>query len=149
MSLQQALDNTGEHDHQFHAALMIENNEDLTKTYNRFHDPEETDSQVMELRRLHGEMDQAVPNAHGWGSVLTACGFGLDYLDLNGDVSLLPELQEHVDSGDLFFLKADEACAFQGQLRAYGVVSSKKSCPGVIAGPMPCGGRMCWPTCWR
>ena len=140
MSLQQALDNTGEHDHQFRAALMIENNEDLTKTCNRFHDPEETDSQVMELRRLHGETDQAMLNAHGWGDIPTACGFGLDYLDLNDDVFLPPELQEHIDSGDLFFLKADEACAFQGQLRAYGVVSSKKKLPWRYRWPDAVGG---------
>ena len=114
MSLQQALDNTGEHYHQFRAALMIETNEGLTKTYNRFHDPEETDSQVMELRRLHCEMDQAVLNAYGWHDVPTGCGFGLDYLDVNDDVSLPPELQERIDSGDLFFRDADEACDFAG-----------------------------------
>ena len=114
----QILESTGKHYYEFRAALMVKNNEGLTTTYNRFHDSEEIDSQVMELRRLHGEMDQAVLNAYGWHDVPTGCGFGLDYLDVNDDVSLPPELQERIDSGDLFFRDADEACDFAGQLQA-------------------------------
>lgn len=114
----QILESTGKHYYEFRAALMVKNNEGLTTTYNRFHDSEEIDSQVMELRRLHGEMDQAVLNAYGWHDVPTGCGFGLDYLDVNDDVSLPPELQKRIDSGDLFFRDADEACDFAGQLQA-------------------------------
>jgi hypothetical protein len=48
----------GQRYHQFRSELMIVNNEGFTSTYNRFHDPVETSSDLLELRRLHGEMDQ-------------------------------------------------------------------------------------------
>jgi len=38
------------HDHR--AVLMVGNNEGLTKTYNRFHDPDERDPGIIELRSL-------------------------------------------------------------------------------------------------
>ena len=123
----QNLEYVGKHYHQFRADLMVANNEGLTTTYNRFHNPEEADSEIMELRRLHGEMDQAMLNAYGWHDVPTGCGFGLDYLDVNDDVSLPPELQERIDSGDLFFRDADEACDFAGQLQA--ITGSRRKLP--------------------
>jgi len=129
MYTQQALESTGKHYYQFRAALMVTNNEGLTKTYNRFHDPEETDSQIMELRRLHGEMDQAVLNAYGWGDVPTACSFGLDHLDINEDAQIPEELQDQIDSGSLFFWNAEDAIAFQSQLKAHGAISAKKKLP--------------------
>jgi len=108
---------------------MVANNEGLTSTYNRFHDPAETSSDLLELRRLHGEMDQAVLQAYGWSDVSTACGFGLDYLDLEDDAQLPDELQALVDSGELFFWDANAALDFQGQLRATGAVKSSRRLP--------------------
>ena len=108
---------------------MVANNEGLTNTYNRFHDPAETSSDLLELRRLHGEMDQAVLAAYGWSDVPTVCGFGLDYLDLEDDAQLPDDLQDRIDSGELFFWKPDEACAFEAQVRAYGAVKGKKKLP--------------------
>ncbi len=52
------------HDHR--AALMIRNNEGLTKTYNRFHDPAEDHPEIVKLRELHDAMDRAVLTAYGW-----------------------------------------------------------------------------------
>ena len=144
----QSLESIGERYHQFRAELMVANNEGLTSTYNRFHDPEETSSGLLELRRLHGEMDQAVLTAYGWSDVPTACGFGLDYLDTDDDAQLPDELQQRIDSGELFFWQADEALAFQGQLQAHGAISGRRSCPGATAGPMPCA-TTCSPACWR
>jgi hypothetical protein len=125
----QNLEAIGERYHQFRAELMVSNNEGLTSTYNRFHDPAETSSGLLELRRLHGEMDQAVLNAYGWSDVPTACGFGLDYLDLEDDAQLPDDLQDRIDSGELFFWEPDEACAFEAQVRAYGAVKGKKKLP--------------------
>jgi hypothetical protein len=102
-SSHQSLQAIGERYHQFRAELMVSNNEGLTSSYNRFHDPAETSSGLLELRRLHGEMDQAVLNAYGWSDVATACGFGLDYLDLEDDAQLPDVLQERIASGELFF----------------------------------------------
>jgi hypothetical protein len=134
-----ALDSIGDRYHQFRAELMIANNEGLTSTYNRFHDPAEISEGILELRRLHDEMDQAVLAAYGWSDALppasdhtpsaSPCGFGLDYLDLEDDALLPPDLQERIASGDLFFPTATEACSFQAQLRRYGAVKPSKKLP--------------------
>ena len=111
---------------------MIANNEGLTSTYNRFHDPAESSPGLLELRRLHAEMDQAVLAAYGWSDVLqigpssSPCGFGLDYIDLEDDAQLPDDLQERIDSGDLFFWEADEALDVQGQLRATGAIKASR-----------------------
>jgi len=63
----------------YRAALMVRNGEGLTKTYNRFHDPHESASGVVELRRLHREMDRVVLDAYGWTDIPTECEFLLDY----------------------------------------------------------------------
>jgi hypothetical protein len=125
----QSLETIGERYHQFRAELMVANNEGLTSTYNRFHDPAETSSDLLGLRILHGEMDQAVLNAYGWSDVPNACGFGLDYLDLEDDAQLPDDLKDRIDSGELFFWEPDEACAFEAQVRAYGAVKGKKKFP--------------------
>jgi hypothetical protein len=80
-------------------------------------------------------MDQAVLNAYGWsdlpqlGPGNSHCGFGLDYLDIEEDAQLPDELQERIDSGDLFFWDAGDALNFQGQLRAYGAITSRRKLP--------------------
>ncbi len=58
---------------------MVRNDEGLTKTYNRFHDPEEGSPDILELRRLHAAMDRAVLDAYGWTDLSTDCEFLLDY----------------------------------------------------------------------
>lgn len=52
------------HDHR--AAVMVAADEGMTKTYNRFHDYDERRKDIIELRRLHAEMDAAVLRAYGW-----------------------------------------------------------------------------------
>jgi hypothetical protein len=125
----QSLEAIGERYHQFRAELMVRNNEGLTSTYNRFHDPAETSSGLLELRRLHAEMDQVVLAAYGWSDVPTACGFGLDYLDTDEEAQLPDELQERIDSGDLFFWDATGALDFQSQLQAHGAITGRRKLP--------------------
>jgi len=67
-----------------------------------------------------------VLQAYGWDDIPTSCGFGLDYLDSDDDTTLPADLQERIASGDLFFDTASEACAFQSQLRQYGVVKASR-----------------------
>ena len=74
-----ALEAAGKAYYDFRAALMIENDEGMTKTYNRFHDPDERDPRIAELRRLHAEMDRAVLHVYGWDDIPTGCEFLLDY----------------------------------------------------------------------
>lgn len=74
-----ALEAAGHEYETFRADLMIRHDEGLTKTYNRFHDPEENDPGILRLRELHEAMDRAVLDAYGWTDVRTACEFLLDY----------------------------------------------------------------------
>lgn len=74
-----ALEAAGKAYYEFRAALMVRIGEGLTKTYNRFHDPDEHDSEIEKLRELHAAMDHAVLAAYGWTDVDTDCKFLLDY----------------------------------------------------------------------
>ena len=74
-----ALEAAGKAYYEYRAALMVRNNEGLTKTYNRFHDPYEDDPEIVKLRELHTAMDRAVLDAYGWTNVPTECEFLLDY----------------------------------------------------------------------
>jgi len=65
--------------YEFRANLMVRNNEGLTTTYNRFHDPYEHDPEIQKLRELHAAMDRAVLDAYGWHDIATDCEFLLDY----------------------------------------------------------------------
>ncbi|MBB2780290.1 UNVERIFIED_ORG: hypothetical protein GGE55_001672 [Rhizobium esperanzae] len=60
------LEAAGQAYHDFRSALMVENNQGMTKTYNRFHDPVERSPGILRLRELHAEMDRAVLVACGW-----------------------------------------------------------------------------------
>lgn len=74
-----ALEAAGQTYYDYRAALMIEHDEGLTKTYNRFHDPEEDNEKILKLRELHATMDRAVLDAYGWTDISTDCEFILDY----------------------------------------------------------------------
>jgi len=63
------LDEAGQAYHVYRANLMIERNEGLTKTYNRFHSRGENSSDIARLRALHAAMDAAVLRAYGWGDL--------------------------------------------------------------------------------
>ncbi len=73
------LEAAGEAYYDFRAALMVRNDEGLTKTYNRFHDPNEDDPDIAKLRGFHAHMDRAVLDAYGWQDIATHCDFLLDY----------------------------------------------------------------------
>ena len=74
-----ALEAAGQAYHDFRADLMVQNNEGLTKTYNRFHDPHERDPAIDRLRELHADMDRAVLAAYDWSDIDATCEFLLDY----------------------------------------------------------------------
>lgn len=60
------LDEIGESYRTRRRDMMAQRHRGLTDTYNRFHDPNELDSDIVELRRLHDAMDRAVLDAYGW-----------------------------------------------------------------------------------
>ncbi len=76
-----ALEAAGKAYYEFRAELMVRNDEGLTKTYNRFHDPNETSPDILRLRELHAAMDRAVLDAYGWTDIQPTCEFLLDYED--------------------------------------------------------------------
>ena len=65
--------------YKFRASLMLRNDVGLTRTYNRFHDPDERDPNILKLRELHAAMDRAVLDAYNWPDIPTHCEFLLDY----------------------------------------------------------------------
>ena len=73
------LESTGERYHDFRADLMVRRGEGLTRTYNRFHDPNEDAADIATLRTLHAAMDRAVLDAYGWPDIPTDYEFLLDY----------------------------------------------------------------------
>ncbi|BDA75947.1 hypothetical protein CAL7716_101130 (plasmid) [Calothrix sp. PCC 7716] len=73
------LESVGKGYYEYRAQLIIRNNQGLTDTYNRFHDPEERDPDILKLRELHAQMDRAVLDAYGWHDISTECEFLLDY----------------------------------------------------------------------
>ena len=79
------LERTSREYYDFRAALMVGNDEGLTKTYNRFHDPDERDPDILKLRDLHAAMDRAVLDAYGWTDIQPRCEFILDYEDEDDD----------------------------------------------------------------
>jgi len=61
-----ALEAAGRAYHDHRAALMIVRDQGMTPTYNRFHARIDEAADIMELRRLHHAMDDAVLRAYGW-----------------------------------------------------------------------------------
>ena len=105
------LETIGKEYYEYRAELMVRNNQGLTDTYNRFHDPYEIDKEIVKLRELHGQMDRAVLRAYGWSDIDSTCGYGLDYLETDKE-DLPEEVQERIDSGDLYFADAYDAREF-------------------------------------
>ena len=120
------LEAAGKEYYEYRAALMVKNDEGLTKTYNRFHDPAESSPEIARLRELHAAMDRAVLDAYGWVEVPTACGFALDWLDLDDDelaetlAGAPDDIRERIESADYFFASAAEACRFQSHIKKSG-----------------------------
>jgi hypothetical protein len=63
------LEETGEAYHSFRANMMVNQNEGLTKTYNRFHARGKVSSDIAGLRTLHAELDATVLRSFGWSDL--------------------------------------------------------------------------------
>ncbi|WP_121971241.1 type IIL restriction-modification enzyme MmeI [Leptolyngbya sp. BC1307] len=60
------LESIGEAYYTHRQSIMQTHQQGLTKTYNRFHTPDDTAPDITQLRSLHIEMDTAVAAAYGW-----------------------------------------------------------------------------------
>lgn len=66
---------------EYRAQLMVQTDKGLTKTYNRFHDPEDQSPDIQKLRDLHAAMDEAVLAAYGWEDLDQTCAFQAEFDD--------------------------------------------------------------------
>ncbi|MEO3976471.1 type IIL restriction-modification enzyme MmeI [Streptomyces sp. CAU 1734] len=73
-SLSDRLRNSGNQLHEFRRELMIRRNIGLTATYNLVHDPACQDPDIIELRKIHVEIDKATIEAYGWRDLLDETG---------------------------------------------------------------------------
>ncbi|MCT7956101.1 BREX-1 system adenine-specific DNA-methyltransferase PglX [Laspinema sp. D3] len=69
------LEEIGEKYYNYRQQIMTTRQEGLTKTYNRFHEPKETDEDIQTLRDLHIQMDNAVATAYSWTDLKLNHGF--------------------------------------------------------------------------
>jgi hypothetical protein len=84
----QLLYDLGANYYAFRNEVMVANNEGLTSTYTRFHDPHEKSAGINKLRDLHAAMDRAVLEAYGWHDLASTarCEFLLDYEEEDEEV---------------------------------------------------------------
>jgi methylase of polypeptide subunit release factors len=108
--------------HDFRARLMVDRDEGLTKTYNRFHCPKDHSPETEKLRALHAAMDRAVLDAYGWPDLQPQCDFFPKFADEDpGEAGKFlyrwpDEMQDEV-LARLLDLNAQRAAA-EGQLPA-------------------------------
>ncbi len=79
------IESAGSHYHDSRAEVLVTRNEGLTRIYNRFHDRDQHDTDILKLRDLHAAMDRAVLDAYGWTDIQPTCEFILDYEDEEDD----------------------------------------------------------------
>lgn len=136
-----ALESVGKTYYEFRADLMVRNNEGLTKTYNRFHDPDEDSSDILKLRVLHEALDRAVLAAYGWTDIPTVCEFMLDYDDEDEDTGRRKKPWRYRwpdgvrDEVLARLLELNAKRAAEEALAGRGATKSRTAKPGKPAGP--------------
>ncbi len=135
----EGLEYIGERYYTHRQSIMLARQEGLTKTYNRFHDPREQASDIVKLRELHTEMDEAVARAYGWDELRLEHGFhetkqGLRYTISEAarrevlDRLLLLNHQRHEEEvqAGLFAPGAKKAKGKKGENKGEGKAKGKK-----------------------
>jgi len=88
-----ALTDAGQMLHEHRSALMVANNEGLTKTYNRVHGDDRSVG-IDHLRELHVDLDRAVAEAYGWADL--ELGHGLHWTSQGIRFTISPVAQQEV-----------------------------------------------------
>ena len=85
------LERIGREYYEYRSALMIRNDQGLTKIYNRFHDCDQRSPDILRLRQLHADMDRAVLESYGWHDLAEGATseFLLDYEDSKVDEEII------------------------------------------------------------
>ena len=71
----EAIEARGREYYEYRMRLLLQRQEGLTATYNRFHDRDEVDPETNRLRELHAAMDRAVLDGYGWADIPSTCDF--------------------------------------------------------------------------
>lgn len=119
-----ALEAAGQIYHDHRAALMVEADEGMTRTYNRFHDEAERRPPIQRLRELHDEMDRAVLRAYGWD----------DLAERLRPVFLTPETEDDHTYQGRYFWPAEERDLVLSRLLA---LNAQRHAEEVAAGIAP------------
>ncbi len=69
LNLLKAVEGIGKAYYEFRKQVMLGRGVGLTTIYNHFHNPEEQSKEIVELRRLHVELNTSVAAAYGWDDV--------------------------------------------------------------------------------
>jgi len=75
----QELNEIGRRYYEYRSSVMNSNNQGMTKTCNRLHNPDDNSEEIVGLRRLHDEMDRAVAFSYGWDDLV----FEHDFFETN------------------------------------------------------------------
>lgn len=122
------LETTGQVYHDHRATMMVEANEGMTKTYNRFHAAEEYRPAIARLRELHDAMDRAVLRAYGWD----------DLADVLRPEFLTPETEDDHTYQGRYFWPAEQRDLVLARLLA---LNAERHAEEVAAGIAPARGR--------
>ena len=130
------LDDLGKSFYNLRAKIMIESGLGITKIMNRFHNPKEVDSQIIELRILQQKLDNAVLKSYGWSDLISEQGFNLDSINININESMvIPEkIRNFIKSGYTFQSKSEHASSFDNQLQEF--TTGKKELPWNYSWPV-------------
>jgi hypothetical protein len=69
------LESLGESYNTLRTEIMLAKSIGLTRLYRRFHDPDEAEQCILELRALHAQVDEAAALAYGWEGLDLGHGF--------------------------------------------------------------------------
>lgn len=87
LDLPSDLEKLGEKYHGQRYLVMCNRNMGLTNLYNAFHNPQNTDEKLEELRQLQKQIDEAVRDAYGWNDIdLEHCFHAVSYLPNNDNI---------------------------------------------------------------
>lgn len=122
------LESIGQAYHDHRASLMVDAEEGMTRTYNRFHDAAERRPLIQRLRELHDEMDRAVLRAYGWD----------DLAETLQPVFLTPETEDDHTYQGRYFWPAEGRDLVLSRLLA---LNAERHAEEVAAGIAPAKGR--------
>lgn len=120
------LQRLGEMYHSLRAEVMRDEEIGLTKLYNRFHDQDETDARILELRDLHRQIDETVAQAYEWDDLPLNHGYhAVNYLPENDRVRFTISEPARIEA--LRRLSALNRKRFEAEQSAKSSIKDKKS----------------------